>query len=308
MRPQLSAIAAVLAAAAMLAAACTHGTSSGPTQTTPTTPTGQVLVVKIDNIDAARPATGLGSADIIYVEPMEGGVTRLAAVFSSHLPATIGPVRSARETDFDVLAQFGKPTFAYSGAVPQIVQMLHSPPLSDVVINASQADVPAAYSRGPGAAPHNLFVRPAKLTIGTGPTPQSVLSFGAVPAGGTAATDYPVRYPAASFDFRWSAGHWQVSLDGTPFTSTESGQLAAATVIVQKVATHPEPFTEDSQGGVTPIAQTVGTGAATVLRDGQSFPVTWSRPNAQSGTTFTTAGGQQVPLASGAVWVLLIPA
>ena len=85
---------------------------------------GPVLMVKIDNIGPARPATGLGSADVIYVEPMEGGLTRIAAVFSEHIPSVVGPVRSARQTDYDLLAQYGKPTFAYSGAVPQIVLQL----------------------------------------------------------------------------------------------------------------------------------------------------------------------------------------
>lgn len=303
-----------LAAAAVVYFVRAHpaGATTPPANATsapPAGPTGPVLVVKIDNVGPARPATGLGSADVIYVEPMEGGVTRLAAVFSAHPPSAIGPVRSARETDFDVLAQYGKPTFAYSGAVPQIVRMLHSPPLVNSVINASEADIPAAYVRDPNqAAPHNLYIHPSMLPTGSGPTPRSVLTFGAEPAGGTPTADYPVHYPTDSFDFRWSAGSWQVFMDGTPFTSTESGQLGAATVIVQKVATHPEPFTEDSLGGITPVAQTVGTGAATVLRDGVAFPANWSRPDTRSGTTFTTAGGQPLPLASGPVWILLVPA
>jgi hypothetical protein len=302
-----------LAAATVMYFAQSHpaGAATPPSATSvpPARPTGPVLVVKIDNVGAARPATGLGSADVIYVEPMEGGLTRLAAVFSAHTPSVIGPARSARETDSDLLAQYGRPTFAYSGAVPQIVQMLHSPPLVNSVINASQADVPAAYFRDPNqAAPHNLYIRPSMLPIGSGPTPRSVLTFGAAPAGGTPTADYPVRYPADSFDFRWSAGSWRVVMDGTPFTSTESGQLGAATVIVQQVATHPEPFTEDSLGGVTPVAATIGTGAATVLRDGVAFPAAWSRPDAQSGTTFTTTGGRALPLANGPVWILLVPA
>ena len=270
---------------------------------------GPVLMVKIDNIGPARPATGLGSADVIYVEPMEGGLTRIAAVFSEHIPSVVGPVRSARQTDYDLLAQYEKPTFAYSGAVPQIVRALHSAPLSSTLINASQADAPGAYFRDTSrAAPDNLYLHPEKLTIGTGPTPQAVFSYGAAPAGGTVTADFPVRYPADSFTFRWTAGAWKVSMDGTPFTSTESGQLSAATVIVQKVATHPEPFTEDAQGGITPVAQTVGTGAATVLRDGQQFAAAWSRPTAQDGTTFTLVNGGVLALANGPIWVLLVQA
>src|SRR5215469_16404214 len=75
-----------------------------------------VLVVKIDNIVFARPQTGLTKADIVYVLPVEGGLTRFFVVFSSRFPRVIGPVRSARVDDLELLHQFGRPAFAFSGA------------------------------------------------------------------------------------------------------------------------------------------------------------------------------------------------
>ena len=77
---------------------------------------GRVLTVKIDNLAPARPQTGLAGAGIVYVLPVEGGLSRFLAVFSSHVPPVIGPVRSAREDDLELLRQFGRPAFAYSGA------------------------------------------------------------------------------------------------------------------------------------------------------------------------------------------------
>src|SRR5215469_5887058 len=43
----------------------------------------RVLAVKIDNIVFARPQTGLTKADIVYVLPVEGGLSRFLAIFSS---------------------------------------------------------------------------------------------------------------------------------------------------------------------------------------------------------------------------------
>jgi hypothetical protein len=60
---------------------------------------GPVLAVKIDNIMFARPQTGITSADIVYVLPVEGGLSRFLAIFSSHDPPVVGPVRSARQDD-----------------------------------------------------------------------------------------------------------------------------------------------------------------------------------------------------------------
>ena len=77
---------------------------------------GPVLFVKIDDTKAAHPQIGLDSADVVYIEQVEGGLTRIAAVFSNKLPAEIGPVRSARISDIDLMANYGRVGMAFSGA------------------------------------------------------------------------------------------------------------------------------------------------------------------------------------------------
>ena len=94
-----------------------------------------VLAVKIDNIVDARPQTGLQAADLVYVIPVEGGLTRFMAVFSSHVPAVVGPVRSAREDDLNVLRQFGRPAFAWSGAAPHLVPFIERARIADLYAN-----------------------------------------------------------------------------------------------------------------------------------------------------------------------------
>jgi hypothetical protein len=308
-----TALAAALLAAIALAG-CTSTTGTSDTGTDPNTTaaasgslSGAVIAVKIDNVDDARPATGLSQAQVIYVEPVEGGLTRIVAVFTPPYPAVIGPVRSARQTDLDLLGQYGKPVFAFSGSVPQLIPLLHKTAL----IDASQGSVAKAYVRqSTHPAPHNLYLHASQLPTGS-PPGQPPLDFGAAPAGGTATTQQKANYPAASFSFAWSAsaGRWLVTMDGKPFRTTESGQLGAATVVLQRVATRPEAWPEDSSGATAPVAQTVGTGAATVLRDGQSYAATWSRSAVDAPTRFTvTSSGAQLPLASGPMWILLIPA
>ena len=69
---------------------------------------GPVLVVKLDDTSFAHPQVGLRSADVVYIEQVEGGLTRLVAVFSSKIPSQIGPVRSARISNIELLSQYGK--------------------------------------------------------------------------------------------------------------------------------------------------------------------------------------------------------
>jgi len=93
---------------------------------------GPILVVKIDDTRAAHPQVGLEDADIIYIEQVEGGLTRLAAIFSSKIPQRIGPVRSARISDIELLAQFGRVAFAYSGAQRKLLPVIASANLQDL--------------------------------------------------------------------------------------------------------------------------------------------------------------------------------
>lgn len=283
----------------------TSVTSNTPTATAPLT--GPALAVKIDNVPTARPQTGLGSAEVVYVEPVEGGLTRLVAVYTGAPPAIVGPVRSARRTDVELLAQYGTPVLAYSGAAPELLPTLHTANL----VNAAPAQAGSAYFRdNKRSAPHNLFVRTSRLPDGARPPAVAPLRFGPAPVAGAPVTTYRVAYRAATFAFTWSAGdaRWLVSMNGTPVRSTDTGRVLAATVIWQQVPVTASEPGEDARAGGSPVAHTVGSGQAIVLRDGQSFTTTWSRPAAQSPTTFHTAAGQELPLAPGPVWVLLTPA
>lgn len=264
-----------------------------------------VLAVKVDNVTAARPQTGLGAADVIYCEPVEGGLTRLAAVYTTRLPEVVGPVRSARETDLELLSQYGRPALAFSGSAPELGPLLRDAPL----VNASPPEAPDAYFRnGERSAPHNLYVRPGELPSGSGRGVDQVLRFAPAPSGGTPVTEHTVSYPSATLRFEWASapGRWLVELNGTPMESTEVGQLRAATVVVQRVSTRPGTAVRDVAGAPSPVLDTVGEGEATVLRDGRSFDARWSRPDPEAGTSFTTEAGQALPLAEGPVWVLLV--
>jgi hypothetical protein len=271
----------------------------------PVTKLGPVLAVKIDNIVYARPQTGLRSADIVYVLPVEGGLSRFMAVFSSHIPPVIGPVRSAREDDLELLAQFGKPAFAYSGAAPHLLPFIHRAPIVDLYAGTASG----YYRSSSRVAPYNLYASGRALVhqaAGASDAKDIGFRFGPLPGGGRVTSSYSASYSAASYDFRWSrsAGRWLVWIDGTPALATEGGQLGGATVIVQYTVVKTSRFLE--YGSRPPFAESTGSGRAVVLRDGRAFDVHWSRPNKNDGTTYTLPSGQRMTFAPGQVWVMLI--
>ncbi|MGH3169121.1 MAG: DUF3048 C-terminal domain-containing protein, partial [Trebonia sp.] len=108
--------------------------------------------------------------------------------------------------------------------------------------------------------------------------------------------------------FRWSpaAKRWLAWMDGAPARDTDGGQLGGATVVIQYTVVRTSRFLE--YGKPPPFAQSDGHGRAVVLRDGQAYDVTWSRPAQDGGTTYTLPSGQVMTFARGQVWVLLLAA
>lgn len=289
-------------------------TASGPGQLLspftgePVRALAPVLVVKIDNIVTARPQTGLRSADIVYVLPVEGGLSRFAAVFSSRGPSAIGPVRSAREDDLGLLRQFGRPAFAYSGAAPHLLPFVHRARIVDLY-----TDTARGYYRSSGrAAPENLYARAGSLFAqarrgGASHARDIGFRFGTTPPpGGHPASSYTARYGAATFAFRWSgrARRWLTWMDGAPARDTAGGQLGGATVVIQHTVVGTSRFLE--YGKPPPYADTTGSGRAVVLRGGRAYDVTWSRPSPGHGTVYDLPSGQRMTFAPGQVWVLLV--
>jgi Protein of unknown function (DUF3048) N-terminal domain/Protein of unknown function (DUF3048) C-terminal domain len=267
---------------------------------------GQVVAVKIDNIAEARPPTGLTQADIIYLLPVEGGLSRIFAVFSSHFPPVIGPVRSAREDDLELLRQFGRPAFAYSGATPHLLPFIHRARIIDLY-----AGTAGGYFRDQNrVAPHNLYAHSSQLQTQAHDASKAHdigFRFGPAPAGGRTLTEFGISYSAASFTFRWSAaaGKWLSWMDGKAATATEGGQLGAPTIVIQYTTVRTSRFTE--YGSRPPYAESTGSGTGVVLRGGKAYDIRWSRPNADGGTTFTTTAGKPMTFAAGQVWVVLAP-
>ena len=264
-----------------------------------------VLAVKIDNSLPARPQTGLTYADIVYVLPVEGGLSRLMAIFSSHYPTVAGPVRSARQDDLTLLRQFGQPGFAYSGATPRLLRYIHR---TARIVNLYAGTTSGYYRNWNRAEPYNLYAYPRELlgTAASASTAHDIgFRFGPPPPGGRDRRSVSVSYPASAFTFTWSAakGRWLVSMDGTPAVNPRGVQLSAATVVIQHTTVSTSRFLE--QGRRPPFAQSTGSGRALVLRNGRAWTGHWSRPRANDGTTFTTAAGGPMTFARGQVWIVL---
>ena len=272
---------------------------------------GPILVVKIDDTPPAHPQAGLEDADVVYIEQVEGGLTRIAAVFSSKIPALIGPVRSARISDIEILEQFGRVAFAYSGAQQKLLPVIAAANLENLGAQRQSREI---YSNDPlRNAPTAMMLQAQTLMqkVKEQELPVSISksagwNFAESFDTGTAIASAKVSWPANSYDAVWSAAEkrWLLSHGGVPNLAASGIHLGASTFVIQLVSITPSEY-GDKVGGVTPFTATVGSGRGYILRDGKYIPALWDRPTPNAGTTWKTTSGEEIPFAPGQIWIAL---
>jgi hypothetical protein len=271
-----------------------------------------ILAAKIDNFRLARPQWALDEADAIIEVNVEG-VTRFIALFHSQLPAELGPVRSARTGDLDLLTAMNRPVFAYSGANPGVTAWVGSAASSGVLIDFTAMSGPC-YRRDPDRpGPHNLLIDPAcavdaATTAGPARPLWTTDPAWTAPAEAAVVADtmFSVRMDGVDVGWTWDAatGTYLRTQDGAPHVAV-SGQQIAANSVVEISALHARsPVDERS-----PHPITVGKGDAVVHRDGLAITGTWSRPTAYDAFTFVDrASGTAIPLDLGTTFVEVVRA
>lgn len=274
-------------------------------------PTAPLVAVKIDNSPLARPFhRGLDAAAVTYLELVEGGATRMLALYSQAPALEIGPVRSFRDSDIELLQQFGKPGVAFSGANGRTLATFRNAVAAGQMVEVSYETHPGLYRLAERRRDaRNFFTDPAALAgAATGALPAKDMGWLYTP--GPRAGALPGNQATVVFSDRetWSArydpgtGRYAVLTGGQPLTGA-----APANVVVQQVPVRDSGY-RDVTGAVTPYSSTVGSGPLQLLRDGAVVAGSWSRPDPASPTQFLDGAGAPLELKPGPTWIMLQPA
>ncbi len=270
-------------------------------------PAAPVLAVKIDNTSSARPQAGLEAADVVYVQEVEGGVTRLVAVFSTELPDQVGPVRSARTSDIGILGSYGGPALAFTGANAGVLALLRDSPLALAGFDSSRAGYLRDQER---RAPYDVLADPA-VVLGRVPEASQArdigFRFGRAPSGGRAVSSASYAWPSSRLTVSWSAEQerWLLTVDDEPVAAAGGGRVGADTVVFQAVPVVPSPFV-DIAGARSPEVRPIGAGEVVVLRGGRAWSGSWSRDSVESVTSFVDATGEPLRFERGQTWVVYV--
>jgi Protein of unknown function (DUF3048) N-terminal domain/Protein of unknown function (DUF3048) C-terminal domain len=261
-----------------------------------------VMVVKIDNTAASAPQSGLGSADLVVEELVEGGSTRLAAFFYSDIPDEVGPVRSMRASDIGIVKPVGG-TMVTSGAAAVTINRIQ-----DAGIDFFAEGDEGFYRDDSRSAPYNLMARLDETTAAAEADeegrPVDYLPWGV-------AEDLPAGQPAKTIAAGFSGGHttnWRYDGDGyvngNSFADPES-QFPADTILVLRVQVGDAGYT-DPAGNPVPETKLEGTGQAMIFHGGRLVRGTWSKDDLGSPITLSTKAGE-LTIPAGHTWIELIP-
>jgi hypothetical protein len=258
-----------------------------------------VIAVKVENTAAARPQVGLSQADIVFVQEVEGAQTRLVAVYHSRLPTRLGPVRSARTTDAQLLPLFGKPGLVYSGANGRVQRKLDGASLVPVFrITRDRRRV----------APHNVFVdlRQVARTEKPGKARPIGWTFAREPSQRGRPDDTAVsKVGNDTFGFAYAKGRYTVTWRGARYIDGDNEAVTRADNVVIMRVRNVLDGNRDVRGSASVLSETVGRGKVTLYRDGVRIDGAWSRSTSSAPLRFTDASGRDIALKPGQTWVTL---
>ena len=291
-------------------------TTPAPTAIAPlrgtTVPAGSLdhasIAAKIDNHPDARPQVGLEKTDLLFEELVEGGLTRYVAVWQSEIPDLLGPVRSIRPMDPDIISPLGG-IVCYSGGQERFVTLMRKTPVYNAI--HGQSDTASTFYRTPTkAAPHNVLVKAKELLAQHAAiaAPAQQFAFSLDVPSSTAAKD---GRPTAAINYAFSSGTrgswtWDpaqsafLRAQGSgPDLDSNGAQLKASNVVVLRV-----PVSNDK--GV-PKTGMIGGGEAWVSAGGGTVHASWSKASATDPIRLVDDTGATVRLAAGNTWIELVP-
>jgi hypothetical protein len=262
------------------------------------------LTVKIENTPEALPQWGISQADVVYEEIVNGGITRLAAVFNSQAPGKIGPVRSVRPTDTQVVFPLGG-IFAYSGGAQYAINSISTAPVKQI----DESSAGSAMFRDPNLqAPHNLFGRGPQLFAfkGTPTPPPALFSYRTAntAAVGAPVTSFVVPFPSI-YAVTWTWDSTTTSWDRTIFAQSDvtgTGQRESPKNVIVMDVNY-----VNGIGTLNSYANLQGSGQAMVFSGGREVVGTWSRGSSMADVIqYKAASGATIRLTPGQTWVELL--
>ena len=274
--------------------------------------------IMIDNIKSAFPQAGLQDAYLIYEIIVEGGQTRLLALFKDVETSLIGPVRSARHYFIDY-AMENDAYYIHHGYSPQAQRDLNLFKINN--INGLLYDGTTLWRDTKISAPHNLFTsikkldgRVSLLKYRTETTKTSLLDYSIDEIslkdekGSKKAIEVTIPYSNIHttkyvYDSDLKV-YKRYSYNVQNVDKVTKEQYTAKNIIVINVKNYPDPYNSD-YGRQT--IDNVGNGKGYFITNGYAIPITYSKTSRDSQTIYKNLDGEEIIVNDGNTYIQIQP-
>ena len=274
-------------------------------------PLAAPVIIQVENLNGARPQSGISDAELVYEYETEGGISRFSSFFFHTPSSQVGPVRSARLVTIKLDKTYNG-TLMYSGASQYVNQQL-------------AANGVRFYSEGSGAlfritsryAPHNLYTDTTHVQGLLNQVNPPVAGYSlwdrttiaALPPGGAAAARVTVPVSASEqpiFTYDPASGTYtRTEQDTGTFVDAATGNpWHIGTVVVLHVPIVLGPEEEDVSGTHGLDHTIAGNGPAEVFVGGQWYGATFHQ-GPSGPPALTLLNGVPAPIAGGPVLIVL---
>lgn len=287
-------------------------------------PEEPALAVQIENHPEARPGRNLSKAEIVVETLVEGDTTRFTAIFLCEPTLGMtGPVRSARYHNIDLWQDLHVLTVGF-GASPGAVQRFINAGMP--YPNGIVGGWPWYARYGPRTPPHNLYVDLEAMRADLDAhAPLMALADQVEPLRPPWTFSDEPEFPGGrevnslriSTNSYWHFG-WDWDEELGAYIRSDQGvevedeaieePLAFTSLIVQRVTQDVVYGDPDPGGNPRRLQHFVGSGEGVLYTQGMAYAISWSRPTAADGTTWTyTDTGEPIVLPPGEIWWHVLP-
>lgn len=278
------------------------------------------VVIKIENLPRDhRPPFGINSADVVYEYYTEQGGTRFAAVFYGQDAEKVGPIRSARFFDFNVVRMY-KSSFVFGYAYSDLFSALQSSEFYNRLIIEGEV-WKSVFTRFEPDGSNMLLANTKSIApalqqnkVDNSKQNQDGMSFKSqVPAGGKPSVNLYLRYSAAIYN-RWDydakTGTYLRFSDAADDSNRNNekymqltDRITSEPVAVENVVMLVVEHKYIKKAPIEVLDMTlIGEGPAYIARDGQVYDVRWKRAKVTDVLSLVNKDGTPFPFKPGQTW------
>lgn len=282
------------------------------------------FMVKIINAPAeVRPQAGLTYADIVWETLIAGGVTRFSAIYYGQDIDFVGPIRSARLSDFELLRIY-RATLIYSGMSQGTLEVYQNDNFLIPRAFGGTSPCPALcrYPEQSEKLEWTLFGDVAAMREAVAEREGKLTEYEPIfgmafsesaPENGNGTASITINYveTTVTWEYDEDSAVWLRSQDGEPHLEALSmEQITAANVLILEEDHIDQPYVSEGYWGPGNYAYSlnfIGTGRAILFRDGQYYEGEWQRESQEDVLRYVTNDGETMAFKPGNTFVQLVP-